>query len=156
MTIEHDDIEAVLGPLRDTHGRDRRLLWLSDMPARVFTPSSEAPVCDWIGDGSLAEQLDFVARLKTDRDAAFRNLRTSEEEIAAMTPAAFLAVPHSIPVLAPGHRWSLIRRQIAGTWVNQQPFCGLRLDHAPPRSRSSPGRSIADGTRRNWGGRRPD
>jgi hypothetical protein len=44
-----------------------------------------------------------------------------------MTPVAFLAFPHSIPVLARGHRWSLIRHQIAGTWVNQQPFCGLRL-----------------------------
>jgi hypothetical protein len=57
MTVEHDDIEAVLGPLRDSHGRDRRLLWLSDMPERVFTQSSEAPVCDWLGDGSRAELL---------------------------------------------------------------------------------------------------
>ena len=131
MTVEHDDIETVLGPLRDEHGRDRRLLWLSDIPDKAFTQSSEDPVCDWIGDGSHAELLDFAKLLKTDRESAFRNLRTAEEEIAAMKPVAFLAFPHSIPVLAPEYRWSLIQHQVAGTWVRQQPFCGLRLTMRP-------------------------
>ncbi len=127
MTVEHDDIEKILGPLRDTHGRDRRVLWLSDMPEGVFTRSMEPPVCDWIGDSSVAEMTEFVERLETDRDTAFKGLRTADEEIAAMTPVAFLAFPHSVPVLASGFRWSLIEHQIAGVCVHQQRFCGLRL-----------------------------
>jgi hypothetical protein len=127
MTVEHDDIETVLGPLRDSHGRDQRVLWLSDMPEKAFRQSSESPVCDWTGDSSRAELMDFAERLKTDRKAAFENLRTAEEEIAAMNPVAFLAFPHAIPVLARGHRWSLIQHQIAGVCVGQQRFCGLRL-----------------------------
>jgi hypothetical protein len=55
MTIENDDIEQVLRPLRDMHGRDRRLLWLSDIPQKLLSQSWDHHVCDWIVDMFRAE-----------------------------------------------------------------------------------------------------
>lgn len=123
MTIEHDDVEQVLGPLRSAN----RPLWMNDIPGNLFTSSKEHPICDWLRDNSQDVTLGFSERLESDREAAFAWLQEQPSAHDIMTPCAFLAFSECVPVLAPGYRWSLILHQVAGVACNHRPFVGLRL-----------------------------
>ncbi len=120
MTIEHDDIERVLGKLRSRNVLTRRILPMDNIPEPFFTHSTEHPVCDWLGDGSRDALMRFAKGERTNYDPLSR-----AKDL--MTPVAFIAFTSRVPVLTPRHRWSLIEHQVAGMLCGQQRFVGLRL-----------------------------
>jgi hypothetical protein len=117
MTIEHDDIERILGQLRSRDVLTRRILPMEQIPDTFFKHSTEQPVCDWLGDSSLSNCAKGTW-VGEDVWARIGDL---------MTPVAFIAFTSRVPVLTPSHRWSLLEHQIAGMLCGQQRFVGLRL-----------------------------
>ncbi|WP_036292175.1 hypothetical protein [Methylosinus sp. PW1] len=146
MTIEHDDIEQILGPFRAEKGMPNGVLPLRMLPESVFSHSSDHPVCEWIGDNGRDVLLEYSRRSQIDANDAKEWVNAQPNAHDIMTPTAFLVFPHLVPVLAPGFKWSLIEHQICGTWCRQQTFAGLRLTMREPAA------EVAKFIARNWWG----
>jgi hypothetical protein len=64
MTIEHNDVEQVLGPLRDAHPRSSCSLAITDIPQNLVSASHDAPVREWIGGTSPKDFIRSIALMR--------------------------------------------------------------------------------------------